>query len=233
MSIMTNQNQEKFLNHLAKRLGRDRKSGVTSPKHEHFPWDHLYQDLDQNGFINQFIKNLQDIGGHVKRVSSDMVTKEIDQIIVEHQAKKVITWDDPDLEGYQLEKHLQGKAEYVKWDINKKFDSLVPYAEQSQIGITMADLGLSETGTIMLFNQGGRGRSVSLLPEVHIAILPAEKIVPRITQAMKKIKETLNEKGQLPSLINFISGPSRTSDIEMVLTIGVHGPKKLYVLVVD
>ncbi|MFV9511539.1 LutC/YkgG family protein [Tepidibacillus sp. LV47] len=233
MSQALNHNQESFLNYISKRLGRERRSNVTSPKYSQFPWDHLYQDLNQEGLIQQFIENLKAISGKVIRIPSSQVAEQILQIVKEIQAKRVISWDDPRLDEYGIEEFIKEKVEYMKWDINKDFETLTQYAEKSHLGITFAELGLSETGTIVLYNEGGKGRSVSLLPEVHLAILPSNKIVPRLTQAMKMIKGTLDEYGRLPSLINFISGPSRTSDIEMVLTTGVHGPKNLYVLIVD
>jgi len=233
MSLTNKQNQEDFLNHLANRLGRNRNSDVKSPKWDNYPWDHLYNDFDQEQFIQQFIENLEAISGIVKRVSSAQVTNEIDSIINKFDAKRVLLWDDPRLEEYAIENVLKDKVEYKVWNVKEGKDKLTEYAEKSNIGITFADLGLSETGSIVLFNEGGKGRSVSLLPEVHIAILPSKQIVPRLTQALKTIKQSLDTKGYLPSLINFISGPSRTSDIEMVLTTGVHGPKELYVIIVD
>ena len=233
MSQVLNQNQESFLNNIATRLKRERRSNVVAPKYDQFPWDHLYQGLDQEGFILQFIENLETIAGFVRRIPSSNVAQEIANIANEIQAKKVVTWDDPRLDQYGIEEALQDKVDYLKWDTSKGFETLTQFAEKSDLGITMTELGLSETGTIVLYNEGGKGRSVSLLPENHIAILPSDKIVPRLTQALQMIKGTLNEKGRLPSLINFISGSSRTSDIEMVLTRGVHGPKELYVLIVD
>ncbi|TCS83143.1 LutC/YkgG family protein [Tepidibacillus fermentans] len=233
MSKSLNHDQESFLNHISKRLGRERRSNVSPPKYDQFPWDHLYQGMDQEGLIQQFIKNLEAIAGKVRRISLADVANEIINIIDEIQAKKVIIWDDPRLEQYGIEEALKDKIEYMKWETTKGFETLTQYAEKSQMGITVTELGLSETGTIVLYNEGGKGRSVSLLPEVHVAILPSEKIVTRLTQALQMIKRTFDEKGRLPSLINFISGPSRTSDIEMVLTTGVHGPKELYVLIVD
>ncbi|WP_339061272.1 lactate utilization protein C [Tepidibacillus marianensis] len=226
-------NQESFLNKISDRLHRERRSNISSPKYDQFPWDHLYQGMNQEDFTQQFIENLKGISGRVRRISSSDVGKEIVSIADEIHARNVISWDDPRLEEYGIEEALKGKVDYVKWETNKDFDTLTRYAEKSHMGITMTELGLSETGTIILYNEGGKGRSVSLLPEVHVAILPSEKIMPRLTQAFQIIKGTFNEKGRLPSLINFISGPSRTSDIEMVLTTGVHGPKELYVLIVD
>ncbi len=232
MKRTNNQNQEDFLNNIAEKLGRPRMAGARSPKWNHFPWDHLYQNATQEGLIDEFATNFEQIGGHLKRVKTQGVIQEIKQIIEQYKAKKVLAWQDERLNEFGLDKNIIG-SEVIFWDFKQGFESLTNYAKESQIGITFTELGLAETGTIVLFNEGGKGRSVSLLPEVHIAILPGSQIQPRLTQALQKIKETYDEQGKLPSLINFITGPSRTSDIEMVLTIGVHGPKELFVLLVE
>ena len=232
MARTNNHNQEDFLNKIAEKLNRPRMSGVSSPKWEHYPWDHLYQNMTQEGLIQEFTSNFEQIGGHLKRVKTQDVAQEVKQIIQQYNAKKVLAWQDERLTQFGLQQAL-ADTEAIFWDVEQGFESLTNYAKDSQIGITYTELGLAETGTIVLFNEGGKGRSVSLLPEIHIAILPASQIKARLTQALKKIKKTYDEHGKLPSLINFITGPSRTSDIEMVLTIGVHGPKELHVIIVE
>jgi len=86
---------------------------------------------------------------------------------------------------------------------------------------------VADTGTIVL--TGGPGRSLisSLLPEVHIAILRTSDIRESLPQVLRLIEV------QSAACVVLISGPSRTADIEMTLTIGVHGPKELYVLCLD
>ena len=232
MTTINNQNQEDFLNKIATKLGRPRASGVNPPKWDHFPWDHLYQNATQEALIHEFTSNFEQIGGHLKRVKTQDVPQVVKQLIQQYEASKVLAWQDERLTEFGLEQAFLG-TESLFWEIEQGFESLTNYAKEAQIGITYTDLGLAETGTIVLFNEAGKGRSVSLLPETHIAILPASQIKARLTQALQRIKKTYDEHGKLPSLINFITGPSRTSDIEMVLTIGVHGPKELHVIVVD
>jgi L-lactate dehydrogenase complex protein LldG len=94
------------------------------------------------------------------------------------------------------------------------------------VGLTGALAAIAETGTLAL--PGGRGRplSASLLPEVHIAILRASDIYQNLPQALR-LREV-----QGASATALISGPSRTADIEMSLTIGMHGPKEVHVICV-
>jgi len=95
-----------------------------------------------------------------------------------------------------------------------------------KVGITRAEAGVAETGSILVIGENRDALSASLLPEIHIAILRADAIY-----------RTLDEVLSLPEIVNsraasLISGPSRTADIEMTLTIGVHGPKRVVVFLV-
>jgi L-lactate dehydrogenase complex protein LldG len=92
------------------------------------------------------------------------------------------------------------------------------------VGLTGAFAGLAETGSLLLLGGPCRPMTASLLPETHIAILHERDIVDSLDQLLNK-----PEVAQSSSAV-LITGPSRTSDIEMTLTIGVHGPGELWVL---
>jgi L-lactate dehydrogenase complex protein LldG len=93
--------------------------------------------------------------------------------------------------------------------------------------LTGALAGVAETGTLVLPSGAGRPQTASLLPEVHIAILKAEDIYETLQEVLE-----LREVHQA-SVVDLISGPSRTADIEMTLTIGVHGPREVHVFCVE
>ena len=95
--------------------------------------------------------------------------------------------------------------------------------ENIKVGITGALAGIAETGTLVIPGGKGQPLTASLLPAIHIAVLSASAIVPSVENAL-----ALPEIAQLPA-VTLISGPSRTADIEMTLTIGVHGPGELFV----
>lgn len=93
-------------------------------------------------------------------------------------------------------------------------------------GITDAVALVAETGSVLLCASVERPRSASLLPRRHLVVAPAARLVPLLEDALEHMRRT-------PSQWLLVSGPSRTSDIENDLTIGVHGPRALHVLVVD
>ena len=95
------------------------------------------------------------------------------------------------------------------------------------VGISTAQAAIAETGTLVLDSACERHRLVSLVPPVHIAIINASSIVETLSDALTLLQ---NDKEISPA-ITFITGPSRTADIELTLAIGVHGPQQLYVIV--
>src|SRR5678815_2170950 len=94
------------------------------------------------------------------------------------------------------------------------------------VGISTAQAAIAETGTLVLDSACERHRLVSLVPPVHIAVVNASSIVETLGDAL-----ALLQKKEISPAITFITGPSRTADIELTLAIGVHGPQELYVIV--
>ncbi|MCC6609780.1 MAG: lactate utilization protein C [Burkholderiales bacterium] len=97
------------------------------------------------------------------------------------------------------------------------------------VGVTGVFAAIAETGTIVVVSGPDTPASVSLLPETHIAVVPAARIVRHMEDAFDLARSEL---GALPRAINFISGPSRTADIEQVMILGAHGPYRVHLIVV-
>ena len=97
-------------------------------------------------------------------------------------------------------------------------------------GITMADYAIADTGTLVLLSGGERHRLVSLLPPVHVCLLDSRRIFPNLAQLLTYLHEHVYTDESPPQATTFITGPSRTADIEQTLTTGVHGPYRLEVL---
>lgn len=99
----------------------------------------------------------------------------------------------------------------------------------ADVGITGADAGIAATGSLVLASGPGKPRSVSLLPPVHVALLAESRIVPTLEEWLAANGDTLPR----PAGIVLVSGPSRSGDIEMVVTLGVHGPGEVHILLVS
>ncbi|HEY7742025.1 MAG TPA: lactate utilization protein C [Burkholderiales bacterium] len=97
------------------------------------------------------------------------------------------------------------------------------------VGITGAFCAIAETGTLMTVSGRETPATVSLLPETHIAVVRKSRIVRGMEEAWQLARDEL---GRLPRSVNFISGPSRTADIEQTVTVGAHGPYRVHVIVV-
>lgn len=104
-----------------------------------------------------------------------------------------------------------------------------PPRNEDLVGITGAFCAVAETGSLMLLSGPHTWSSASLLPETHIAILPASRIVAHMEDAFALARA---EHGELPRATNFISGPSRTGDIEQTIVLGAHGPYRVHVIIV-
>ncbi|HEX2269069.1 MAG TPA: LUD domain-containing protein [Pyrinomonadaceae bacterium] len=148
--------------------------------------------------VELFKRNLESVDGHCIVVQSNAEVEENVRRLTE--GKLIATSDAP-----------PATKDLFKYDA----------------GITMAQAGIAETGTLVLDSSVERNRLVSLVPPVHIAILDAS----RIYQTLGETLAALQNGEQVSPAITFITGPSRTADIELTLAIGVHGPQELYVIV--
>ncbi|OLL30241.1 hypothetical protein BTH42_18170 [Burkholderia sp. SRS-W-2-2016] len=98
------------------------------------------------------------------------------------------------------------------------------------VGLTGCFCATAETGTLVLLSGPETYASAGLLPETHIAIVPASRIVAGHEDAFALIRQ---ERGELPRAVNFVSGPSRTGDIEQTIVLGAHGPYRVHAIVVQ
>lgn len=232
-------NRESFLSTISSSLGRPvRTQGVARPIWKHQPQWKVLQHATQDELVEVLRKQCVHI--HTSLVETDVagLRKAMKDVIDGYGGGQVITWDDPrfhrvglDYDAYQ-EWSDYGVDVHV-WDPVIGEENIT-IAERSNVGITFSDETLAESGTVVLFSDKGKGRSVSLLPATYIAIIPKSTIVPRITQTASKIHQQVKSGEDISSCVNFISGPSNSADIEMNLVVGVHGPiKATYILVED
>ncbi|MDO9301983.1 MAG: LUD domain-containing protein [Anaerolineales bacterium] len=154
--------------------------------------------------VSQFIGELTALSGNVYQTKN--VTQEIIEFLKSCGCNKI------HLEPNTLDENLLHEA-----NIEFTFEP----DPQILVGVTKAVCGLADTGSVLIADGEGSPLHASLLPEIHIAVLKSSDILPSLPDAMRLVKNT--------SAVVFITGPSRTADIEMTLTIGVHGPKEIHV----
>lgn len=132
-----------------------------------------------------------------------------------------------------------------KWDDIFCFDSLISsilkgYVQinnntnqlaNANIGITGCECLVARTGTVMISSKQASGRRLPFFSNIHIVVAYSSQIVYNLKDAFKLIKKKYE--GAMPSMINAISGPSRTADIEKTLVQGAHGPKEIFVFLID
>ncbi|UJF36347.1 LutC/YkgG family protein [Paenibacillus hexagrammi] len=221
--------QEAFMNGIAKKLKRPRVLEKPERPFRGAPdfWNEFEWGLEER--IQKFTTNFQSAGGHVSRLSSLEVVKQfITAKAEEMSAKYVIRQDQPELEQLGLEAALPHSTVSV-WNSDHD-EHWKARAAEADFGVVMADYAAAYTGSITVLSAENKGRSVSLLPTVLFAIIPLEKLHTRLGEILVNFDQA--GRAHLPAGIHFISGPSRSADIENDLTIGVHGPGIVYALLV-
>jgi L-lactate dehydrogenase complex protein LldF len=166
---------------------------------------------ERESLISQFTQELTKVNGTVVGVSSNELTQKVIDFL---QTRKI--------DRIHLEPHVLDETAFQQAGITV---SHTPDASL-RLGVTRAVCGLADTGSILVADGEGEPLQASLLPRIHIAVLHTSDILPSLDNAMS-----------LPILREaraavVITGPSRTADIEMSLTIGMHGPSELHVFLV-
>lgn len=124
-----------------------------------------------------------------------------------------------------------GLAAFLKLPMISTDDGYdVAALEACSVGITECDALVAQTGSVLLTSQSGGGRALSVLPPHHVVIARRAQLVPDLPAAYALLQERYAQRW--PSLLTFITGPSRTGDIERILVLGAHGPKALTIFVV-
>lgn len=180
-----------------------------------------------NNILEQFIEELLKVNAVVIRAEGGEELKAVISDIVRSKGiSSFAIWESDYLNSAGLKELLnsEGLEQIISCDKNE--------IAQAGIGITGADYAIADTGTIVLLTDEDRPRSVSLLPPIHLAIVKKSDIMSDIRELFIILKQTLDAGRSLPSCMTFITGPSRTADIELNLTLGVHGPKELYVIII-
>jgi L-lactate dehydrogenase complex protein LldG len=171
--------------------------------------------LEPAALLERFRAELEALGvaGHVEG-SAEAVRERVTALTA---GRRVLSWDPDQLPygiGAGLSDPVLGRS---------------PRDQQAaaEIGLTGCDAALAETGTLVLLTAAGRSRTVSLLPPVHVAVVKREDLV----FGMGQFLASPAGRAAASAVCTFVTGPSRTADIELTLTLGVHGPGQVIVVV--
>jgi L-lactate dehydrogenase complex protein LldG len=107
-----------------------------------------------------------------------------------------------------------------------------PSDGEDEVSVSHAAAGIAETGTLVLHSGGDNPTTLNFLPDHHIVVIGAKDISGDLESAMAATRQRYG-KGEMPRTMNFITGPSRSGDIEQTLLLGAHGPRALHIIVVD
>jgi L-lactate dehydrogenase complex protein LldG len=137
-------------------------------------------------------------------------------------------WESVAFAGNQQIESLLADIGLPKANVNAGIATLE--LEKISVGVTGCDALIAQTGGVLLSARSGGGRALSVLPPHHVVIATNSQLVPDLPAAFELLERKY--KPDFPSFITFITGPSRTGDIERILVLGAHGPRKLTVMLV-
>jgi len=134
----------------------------------------------------------------------------------QHLALRLVAAPHPLLDGVEWPEAWQVARRHAQGD--------------DRVGLAVAFCGIAESGSLMLLSGPDSPTTLNFLPDDFLCLLPASRIVPRMEDAWDLLR---SERGRLPRATNFISGPSRTADVEQTIQLGAHGPRRLHVLLLS
>lgn len=219
-----------FLNRIAERLGRPRV--LSAPRRDVVGVPEFYRaaPLGEGGtrdLTERFRVELEAVGGEVL-IAPDLpaVHERLAEVLSRFGAERCVAWARAEFTGWELSRFFDGKlAAFGDPGLDGE-EAFRRAALAADVGLTTVDFAVANTGTLVVSAAAGKPRVTSLLPTLHLALVRESQLVPRLGDAL-----LAHDARALPSAVHCITGPSRTSDIENDLTIGVHGPAAVVAIV--
>lgn len=210
--------QKAVLGAVREHLAQSRREGeatLEAPR----PAESSSATVDRDALVREFAQRLGAVGGVAWRVGDLAAAAAcIDELIAETHADVVAFADAP---------FTQRLREQVASTVDKIGPEDRHAIARCALGVTTARAAIAETGSLLLDAAQERYRLVSLLPTVHVAVVP-------VILLLRDLDEAFDLLGKAPSsAVTLVTGPSRTADIELTLVVGVHGPQALHVILVD
>jgi L-lactate dehydrogenase complex protein LldG len=175
---------------------------------------------DVNVEMEMLLSEIAKLGGFTRQINRQTVRAALAELVRADGVKQATVWDTAELKELGIAAALQELGvELVSPQADKRA------LAECDLGLTSVDAALPETGTLLLRSAPGRARAVSLLPRIHLALVRPSALRPDLHQAFEEYKHD--------GCLTAITGPSRTADIELTVTLGVHGPKNLFVWMLE
>lgn len=204
------------IENIRRSLGRTARTPLGPRPAIHTPRQPEALEAEVEGFLSE-VRKLSGVG---QRLASADIDSALKVLVSEQNIQKATCWETPHLRQLGVTEILNSLGVELVPPHAGKHDMAL-----CDLGITEADYLLPETGTLVLRSSSERPRAVSLLPRIHLAIVRPEMLRADLHQVFGEAKDS--------HYLVFITGPSRTADIELTVTLGVHGPKNLYVWMVE
>ncbi len=183
--------------------------------------------------IERFVQEATAVGAQVHRLSGEPQLVEKILEICAHQPGEIALSVAPLFGNTDVRSELGARGLSIFAGNQSGHEQTVAGLASCAVGVTSADYAIAETGTVVLSSDEPDALLVSLLPPLHIALVRSEQIIATMDEALARIgRERMGQSSSTCS-VTLITGPSRTSDVELVLSIGVHGPKELHVIIID
>ncbi|QNL50803.1 LUD domain-containing protein [Olivibacter sp. SDN3] len=177
----------------------------------------LYKETEETLEV-LFAKNFTTVAGNFVFCDDEIqLIENLLAIVEKEHARRIYAW----------EKSMQELLDRYEFPYFKSDADFI----NAQIGITACEALIARTGSILVTNGNASGRRMSIYPHVHIVIAYTSQVVMDLKDGFNIVREKYAD--SLPSMISTITGPSRTADIEKTLVLGAHGPKQLYLLLMD
>jgi len=180
---------------------------------------------DFDDLADQFEKALTAAKGEVLRAADlEEALDHVTTVLQEIGAETAVADNTPPLGSFDPARLWPN----ISWHaVGQSKGDLRAFSATADIGLSGADAALAETGTVVVSSGQGRSRLTSLLPPVHLALVPTSILTTDI------FTWTAERQGRLPASMTLISGPSKTADIEQTMAVGVHGPKRFIVVLYE
>lgn len=188
--------------------------------------------MPKEELIERFTHCLTEQTAVVYRISSQTdFLKTLETILEDESVSRLFLSEDELIQSLDI--HSWAQKKNVPADRASDFSRKDSYKEalfnNADAGITGADMAVAESGTLIIAHSPSNARLISLAPVVHIAVVTTDRLVPVYEDAVEKVLSS----GELPSQLTFITGPSLTADIQATPFRGMHGPKRLIVMLLD